>query len=339
MHIRIPRRCNALGFMAFLWACLIAAGPLPAAAPERSADDVLKAVVRIDATIPADARTSKSLGTTRIGNGVVIDSKGLIVTIGYVILEAETVKVTQHDGTEFPATVIAYDHNTGFGLVRATQPPSVSPLPLGDSASLKKDGVILVAGFGGSAAAMPSQIVSRRDFAGYWEYLLEDAIFTAPPHANFGGAALLDSAGTLVGIGSLIVADAAGPGSYSPGNMFIPINKLKPILQELVANGRVAAPNNPWLGLYTEEVRGRLFVQRVARGGPAQRAGIKPGDILVSIGEAPITKQIEFYRKLWSYGAPGVSVPLTLLTAESRLRTIDVPTIDRYTWLRKPRGN
>jgi S1-C subfamily serine protease len=192
---------------------------------------------------------------------------------------------------------------------------------------------------GGSNFAMPIRIAARRDFTGYWEYLLEDAIFTVPPYPNFGGAALLNQNGELVGIGSLLVADAEEPGTYGPGNMFIPINDFKAIESELLASGRTRQPNHPWLGLNTEEARGRLFVRRVARDGPSADAGINIGDIVVSVGDTPVQTQKELYRKIWSYGTPGVQIPLTVLTAKGGIRTVEVHSIDRYAWLRQPKGN
>lgn len=304
-----------------------------------SIGDVLKAIVRIEARIPADARTVGSLGPERDGLGVAIDSDGLVLTVGYLILEAESATVTRHDGKTFPARIVAYDHNTGFGLARTLKPLGVKPLAFGNSAALKKDAPVLVAGFGGPDAAMPATVVARRDFAGYWEYLLENAVFTSPPYPGFGGVALIGGDGTLMGIGSLILPDAAVPGEYGPGNMFIPIDRLGPILPDLIAKGRSRAPNRPWIGLYTEEHRGRLFVKRVAKGGPADRAGIKPDDIVIGVGDTPVHDQAALYRALWAVGKPGVRIPLRMLGPDSRVRTVEVESIDRYDWLRIPAGN
>jgi S1-C subfamily serine protease len=304
-----------------------------------SIDDVLKTIVRIEAQIPGDARTAESLGVERDGLGVVIDSKGLVLTVGYLILEAESATVTQHDGKTLPARVVAYDHNTGFGLVRTLNLPDVKPLGLGDSAKLKEGDPVLVAGFGGADAAMPAKVVARRDFAGYWEYLLENAVFTSPPYPGFGGVALIGGDGRLLGIGSLILPDAATPGEYGPGNMFIPIDRLGPILEELVTNGRSRSPNHPWIGLYTEEHRGRIFVKRVAKGGPAESAGIRPDDIVIGIGETPVRDQATLYRRLWAAGEPGAPISLQILGPDSRVRTVEVKSIDRYRWLRIPAGN
>jgi len=310
-----------------------------AAATQPSTVEILKAIVKIEALVPSDARSAKSLGTERSGHGAVIGNDGLILTIGYLILEAESVTVTQHDGTQLPASIVAYDHNSGFGLVRTSKPVDAAPLTLGDSSMIKAGSLAIAVSHGGPAMALPVKIAARRDFAGYWEYLLEDALFTIPPYSNFGGAALLNEDGLLVGIGSLLVVDAAEPGTYGPGNMFIPIDHFKPIREELVANGRTTKPNHPWIGLYTEEARGRLFVQRVAEGGPSDDAGLGAGDIVVSVGNSPVLTQQDFYRSLWSYGEPGARIPLTVLTANAGVRTVEIVSIDRYSWLRKPRGN
>jgi len=304
-----------------------------------SIDDVLKAIVRIEAKVPGDARTASTLGTERDGLGVIIDAKGLILTVGYLILEAESATVTRHDGKSFPARILAYDHNTGFGLLRTLNPPGIKPLAFGDSAKLKKDNPVLVAGFGGADAAMSATVVARRDFAGYWEYLLENAVFTSPPYPGFGGVALIGGDGRLLGIGSLILPDAVSPGEYGPGNMFIPIDRLGPILPDLLTSGRALAPNRPWVGLYTEEHRGRLFVKRVAKDGPAERAGIQPDDIVLSVGGAPVRDQAALYRGLWAAGPPGASISLQVLGPDSRVRTVEVKSVDRYKWLRMPAGN
>lgn len=314
--------------------------PIPATAAEQlSPAEILKAVVKVEATVPPNARTAGSLGTLRSGHGAVIGNDGLILTIGYLILEAESITITQHDGTEIPAAAIAYDHNSGFGLVRAAQPVAAEPITLGNSAALKPENFAIAASHGGGETVIPVKIASRRNFTGYWEYLLEDAIFTTPPYRNFGGAALLNQDGQLVGIGSLLVPDAAEAGAYGPGNMFIPINRFKSIRSELVSKGRTTEPNHPWIGLHTEEARGRLFVQRVAKGGPSEVAGLDKGDIVVRVGDSPIQTQVEFYRSIWSYGAPGARIPITVLTATSGLKTVEIDSVDRYSWLRKPRGN
>lgn len=314
--------------------------PEPAAAQARpSIEDVFKAIVRIDTTIPDGARTRETLGATRTGHGAVIDANGLIVTIGYVVLEADSVTVTTHDGTAIPATVLAYDHDTGFGLVRAAQPIPVKPLPIGRSDGVKQKAAAVIAGYGGSEAALPVRVVARREFTGYWEYLLEKAIFTAPPYANFGGAALIDSTGALVGIGSLLVPNTTGDSEFAPGNMFVPIDRLKPLIKETSTLSQPTRSAKPWIGLYTEEARGRLFVQRVAKDGPAEQAGLTKGDIVIKIGESPVKTQADFYRKLWALGGPGTTVPVTVLTTDSDIKRVEIASKERYRWYRFPKGN
>ena len=313
--------------------------PGPASAQQASTEEILKAVVKIQALVPADARSAASLGTTRDGHGAVIGTDGLVLTVGYLVLDADQVTVVLHDGKELPATVVAYDHDSGFGLVRTARPVGVTPLVLGDSSALNPESVAVAASHGGSDMAMPVRIAARRAFTGYWEYLLEDAVFTMPPYPNFGGAALLNQNGELVGIGSLLVADAKEEGMFGPGNMFIPINRFKQIRHDLVTSGRSRQPNHPWIGMHTEEIHGRLFVKRVAEDGPSAAAGIAGGDIVVSVGGAPVQTQKEFYRKIWSYGAPGARIPITVLTSNAGVRTVEVASIDRHDYLRRPKGN
>jgi serine protease DegQ len=294
----------------------------------------LDGVVQVSAKIRADARTADTLGTEREGSGVVIDSNGLILTIGYLILEASEVNVVTGAGkTPVSAEIVAYDHESGFGLLRAREPLGVKPLALGDSAALRPRQPVLVVSRRGDFDAAGVYVVDQRVFAGYWEYLLEDAIFTAPPRGDFSGAALIDEGGRLVGIGSLVVNDAGDEGRPIPGNMFVPINQLKPILGDLLANGRRSDPPHPWLGVTLEEHRGRVFVMRVTPDGPAAGAGIEPDDLILGVDGVPVDGLIDFYRKLWNLGDAGVEVPLNLLQGNSP-RTLNVRSGDRYRFLR-----
>ncbi len=296
-------------------------------------ESVFAAIVGVTAEIASDARTANSLGVVRDGNGVVISMDGLVLTIGYLILEAEWVVVTTWDGRKVSAHIVAYDHATGFGLVRAEEPLGIAPMPLGDSDLATAGFQALAAGSNGPRFAKTTQIVSRRTFTGYWEYLLDDAIFTMPPYAVYGGAALIDPRGRLIGIGSLLVNDAAGPDEVGLGNMFVPINRLKPILGELVARGRAGQPK-PWLGLYTVEAPDNsLYINRVAEDGPASKAGIAPGSILLGLEGRPIDGQEDFYRRVWAAAAPGGSVRVLLLDPTGRTREVEIVTADRYDWL------
>jgi len=295
--------------------------------------DSLEAIVELRATVPADARTADALGTRREGTGVVIDDSGLILTIGYVILEALEVEVLGLGSEPVPASIVAYDHQSGFGLLRAAREPGVRPIPLGSSAEVAITQPLLAVSQVGDFAAKGVYVVDRRDFAGYWEYLLEDAIFTAPPHRQFGGAALLDASGHLVGIGSLVVGDAAVRERPIAGNMFVPIDALKPVLGDLLTHGRRTGPARPWLGAHFEEHRGRVFVTRTAPDGPAEAAGIEANDLVVGVDGAPVRGLADFYRKVWAQGDAGVEVPLQVLR-ELDVTTTGVRSGDRYRYLR-----
>ena len=296
-------------------------------------DELLAAVVGVRARVPEHARTAKALGTARAGSGVVIDGNGLIVTIGYLILEAGRVDVVVTEDKILQAEILAYDHETGFGLLRASEPIAVTPMRLGESSSLEQGDQLLVSGFGGRLAARAAVLVSRRDFAGYWEYLLENAIFTSPPYPLFGGAALVNSQGELVGIGSLVVADAYRGDRPLPGNMFVPIDRLKGVLGDLLTAGRSTATSRPWLGLYLREVDGLLMVQRLAVDGPAAGAGMQPGDIILGVAGQPVASMADFYRKLWAVGEAGDEVPLTILKG-AQMHEVNITAGDRHEWLR-----
>ena len=313
----------------FLAALLIA--PAPSLGTDDPIHQALSAVVHIRAQIPPSARTARFLGTQREASGIVIDAEGLVLTVGYILLEAEQVAVTSLNGRPVRATVIGNDYDTGFGLVRASHPLPVPPIPLGLSAELAERAEVLVASYGAAEAVLPVLVTARQEFTGYWEYLLEDAIFTSPPHPNFAGAALIGPSGHLLGIGSLFVGNAfqGGPGERRlPGNMFIPIDRLKPILPDLLATGRTSKPPRPWLGLFTEEVGGHLFISGTIPEGPSAQAGLRAGDIIVGVGDKTVSDQAEFYRAVWARGEAGVEVPLQILR-QSAIQTLSVRSLDR----------
>jgi S1-C subfamily serine protease len=293
----------------------------------------LDGVVQVTAHVPNDARTASSLGTQRDGTGVVIDDDGLILTIDYLILEASEVEIGGGGPDPVPARIVAYDHESGFGLLRAEQPLDVTPIALGASDDIEEREPLMVVSRAGELDATGVYVVDRRDFAGYWEYLLEDAIFTAPPHGQFGGAALINRAGRLVGIGSLFVNDAAVHERTIPGNMFVPIDHLKPIMADLLTRGRRGDPGRPWLGVTLEEHQGRVFVRRVSPDGPAAAAGIAPSDLILGIGGVEVYGLADFYRKLWRRGAAGIEVPLDVLDG-LEVSPVVVKSSDRYRYLR-----
>jgi S1-C subfamily serine protease len=273
----------------------------------------LPAVVGLRTTIPKDRRSAQTLGTEREGHGVLIDGRGLVVTIGYLIMEADSVTITDVDGTEYPAYIVGYDYESGFGLVRTEQAPPHRPLPFGDSDVLELRSEAYVAGVGGEKAVLKVKVAGCREFAGYWEYLLDRAIFTVPAYPLWGGSALVGQDGTLMGIGSLLVQEALGPGAPAfPGNMYVPINRLKPIFDELVSKGRLSTAPKPWLGLYTLEHMGQLVLGGISDGGPADRAGLQRGDILQALNGEVLDDVADFYRKLWASGPAGTTVTLRM---------------------------
>jgi len=322
------------GFLAALLALAGAAATAPAARAQSPAlAELLSGVVRMKTFINPDGRTAQSLGREREGSAIVIDSNGLMLTIGYLMVEAHSAEVVTNDGRDVPANIVGYDHQTGFGLMQAIAPLKVQPLAFGKSAELKARDAVVVAGFGGPENAAPAVVVAKREFAGGWEYLLDEAIFTAPPQAAWSGAALLNHEGKLVGVGSLIVSDATGRGDRMPGNMFVPTDLLAPILADLIVNGRAAGAGRPWLGVTTDEMRGHLVVSAVTHEGPADRAGLKRGDVILGVNGAPVNHLPDFYRKLYAQGDAGTVIGLDVLKDDEK-RRIEVKSINRLDHLR-----
>lgn len=310
-----------------------------ARAQERSFSEIANAVVRLEVQVKPGARTAQTLGPQRIGSGVIIDDKGLILTIGYLIIEAGSVRVATRTGRYTPADVVAYDHRSGFGLVRARTELGIEPLELGSPETLEQGAPLMILSVG-SGSVTPVRVASRRVFAGSWEYLLENAIYTMPPHREFGGAALINLQGHVMGIGSLFVSDALAEGSQSPGNMFVPVDILKPILTSLVETGRSGLAPRPWLGVYASVAEGRVYVERVAKDGPGAEAGLKSGDIIVGVEGRRVGSLEDYLRKIWAHGEAGAEVNLDILPFASESLSIKKTVIrsrDRHRWLRMDR--
>jgi S1-C subfamily serine protease len=271
------------------------------------------AVVEVRISVPEGARTAEMFGTNRLASGVVIDNAGHVLTIGFQTLEAEKVEIVDKNDEPVDGTVVAYDSVTGFGLLRANKPIPVTPIPFGRSSDLKQGDPLFAAAYGGKEPVQGVTVMARKEFAGSWEYLLENAIFTTPAIENFSGAALIDRQGHLVGIGYLLSPLLIPDLGRISANMFVPIDILKPIIDDLKMLGRTKLPPRPWLGVWTEEIRGRLFVEHVRSGGPFEKAGIRSGDIILAVDQEPVQGMADFYRKVWALGKAGVVVPLTVL--------------------------
>jgi S1-C subfamily serine protease len=295
---------------------------------EQGAEKSLDAIVEIRISVPENARTAERFGTNRVASGVVIDEIGHILTIGFQTIEAKTVDIVGKDQKRVKATVVAYDRNTGLGLLRATSPLQVTPMPFGSSSEVKKGDPVMVVSYGSSDAVKGVIVVARKEFAGPWEYLLENGIFTAPPIERFSGAALINSDGHLVGIGYLFSQLKIADQMVMPANMFVPIDVLKPILSDLKLSGRSKLPLRPWLGVRTQELHGHLLVERVTSGSPSEKAGIKTGDIILAVNNQDVHGMADFYRKVWALGKAGVDVPLRILQG-IQIWDVVVHSIDR----------
>ena len=293
---------------------------------------ILRSVVAVRASIPDNAFTANTLGTRREGSGVVIRENGLVVTIGYLITEAEDVWLTTHDGRAVPAHALAYDQESGFGLVQALTPLDLPALEIGNSDIAHLGDPIVLAD--GEGEYVRGNIVAKQEFAGYWEYLLDEAIFIAPAHPSWGGAALVDAEGKLMGVGSLRLQMSKG-GEIADINMVVPINLLQPILDDVLNQGEINKPPRPWLGAMSAESNGEVVVMSVTENGPAAKAGLKRGDVISEIRDGEVDSLADFYRKIWKSGPPGSEIPMRILR-DGREAWLRVKSADRNDFLKKP---
>ncbi len=303
------------------------------------------AVVGVKVSAVKGARSAQTLGLNRSGSGVVIGSDGLILTIGYLMLEAQQIEIVTQEGKTLPAIAVAYDLATGFGLIKPLLPlRGVAPVPLGSQQDLKPGEPLMAAtgvNDGDEGGVSMTQLVSQRAFSGTWEYHLDSALFTSPPvssgRGNHSGAPLFNRKGELMGIGSLFVMDALGENKRVPGNMFVPIDLLKPILAEMQQLGSSKQSNRAWLGVTSSDQGGRVQVMRVSEGSPADEAGLKPGSVVQAIDGVEVTTLEAFYKKLWARDTPEQPVKLTIREGD-QVKTIDIKPQNRMLSLKKPAG-
>jgi S1-C subfamily serine protease len=294
----------------------------------------LDGVVALRSEVPDDAFTASILGTERLGNGVVIRDDGLVLTIGYLITEAASVWLTGNDGTVVQGYPLAYDFATGFGLVQPLGRAHWPVIERGSADTVVQEDDVIVVGHGGRAHALKARVFAKREFAGFWEYLIDGALFTTPPHPEWSGTALLDEEGQLIGVGSLLLQEKSGDETVD-GNMFVPVDLLEPILDDLLRTGRSSAPPRPWLGMYTADAQGRLVVNGLATGGPAERAGVATGDLVVAVAGERVASLADFFRQIWRQGPAGTDIPLTLARNGAPVH-LQVHSADRQDLLKKP---
>jgi S1-C subfamily serine protease len=300
-------------------------------------DQALASMGALEATVPADAYTATILGTERVGNGVVVGPSGLVLTMAYLITEAEEVVLTRNDGRRVPAHVLGLDVRSGLGLVQALEPLDLPVMTIGSARDLDAGAPVIAAGAGGRAHAVAGKVLARMPFAGYWEYLLDDAIITGPAHPHWSGAALIGPKGDLVGLGSLTLEGRDQNDEARPINMFVPAELLPPILDEL-ARGRSPHPPRPWLGVFAQEMEGHVVVVGISPKGPAARAELSAGDLILAVDGMPVSTLAEFYESLWSLGDAGVTVPLKVLR-EGDAFEVEIRSMDRASLLKKRRLN
>ena len=294
-----------------------------------------ESIVSVHSTVPPEARTAASLGVEREGNGVAIDENH-ILTIGYIVIESESIEIGLSDGRRLPASLVGYDHTSGFGIIKSVVPLKLSPLKLGNSDNINSKQDLLVLPSPNRGAGSIVRSVSRRPFTGWWEYFVESPIYTTPPNGLWAGAPILNEKGEILGIGSLFVSEAV-PGIPSPGNMSVPINLLKPILGDLISSGRRKSKIQPYLGISSDDSNDQVIVTRVSKGGPAFKAGIRPQDVIMTVNGSQVSDLKSFYEKVWKSGESGVVIELSVLR-KGLIMTFNVKTVDRLDYFFKPQS-
>jgi serine protease Do len=342
MQLHLPS--HLLPTLAFALAALLTTAPAARAqspaveAQSRALQVASNAVLGVKAQAVEEARSNRTLGRDRQGSGIVIDDKGLVLTIGYLILEAEQVLLVTDDDREIPGRVVGYDVATGFGLVQALAPLRIEPAPLGQSARVGDDEPLMIASGGEDGAVSVARLVSRRPFAGYWEYHIEGALFTSPPRRDHSGAGLFNGRGELVGVGSLFVQNARGDKQQrQPGNMFVPVDLLRPVLDELRRNGTTAASQRAWIGINCVEDDGELRIVRVNDDSPADVAGLQEDDRILRIDGKKVSALDQLWLSLWRGGAPEREVTLEI-QRQGKTETVKVYSVDRAKTLKRSQG-
>ena len=299
-------------------------------------DRAFRAVTGLKAYVPPDAFTAGTLNTEREGSGVVIRESGLIATIGYLILEAETIWITTATGRAVPGHALAVDQESGFGLVQALGRLDLPALELGDADAVRVGDHAIFAAAGGSHRAMETHLVGRQEFAGWWEYVLDDALFTAPAHPAWNGSGLIGRDGRLLGVGSLVLQQGDGKGRRHDMNMVVPASLLAPILDDLLTFGRVNRPARPWLGMYATEADDEIVVSGLADNGPAEEAGVQPGDRILAVDGEDVSDLASLWRRVWACGSAGAEVRMRLMR-DSRVANVVIRSADRAKFLKSPK--
>jgi S1-C subfamily serine protease len=294
-----------------------------------------ESIVSVRSIVPPEARTAASLGIEREGNGVAIDENH-ILTIGYIVIESESIEIGLSDGRRLPAKLVGYDHTSGFGIIKSVVPLKMPSLQLGNSDNINPQQDLLILPSPNRGAGSIVRSVSRRPFTGWWEYFVESPIYTTPPNGLWAGAPILNENGEVLGIGSLFVSESV-PDISSPGNMSVPINLLKPILGDLISSGRRKSKIQPYLGILSNDSNDQVIVNRVSKGGPAFQAGIRPHDVIMTVNGSQVSNLKSFYEKVWKSGEAGVTIELSVLRSGS-IKKFNVKTVDRLDHFFKPQS-
>ena len=279
-------------------------------------------LVFLRAEIPEDHPSAAVLGEERMGAGVAV-SPDRVLTAHYLVLGASRVEVTALDGRVNPTAGIAVDHESGLALLTVER-SDLEPAKISTAKAQPGQPVFLLTCTGEQERRGASGHVSSVEpFEAFWEYMLDEAIMTTAMNPGLAGGPLLDDRARVLGVVSL---GLAAVGRYSlaiPAPLFA---RRRALLES--PNPMPAAERHAWIGFYTQASDETVAVTGVVSGGPAEKAGLERGDVVLSVDGETVTNLRELYDALWRKG-PGEVVGMQILREES-IQVIEVVAGDRY---------
>jgi S1-C subfamily serine protease len=293
--------------------------------PVAVARAAVPSVVFLRADIPARHPSAAILGEERIGAGVAV-GVDRVLTAHYLVLGASLVQCSGVDGRPRSVERVAIDHETGLALLALGGPP-LRPATLGHGEDSKPGRPVFLLTLDATRERKGATglVSSVGPFEAFWEYMLDRAIMTTAINPGLAGAPLFDDAGRLIGLVSL---GLAAVGRYS---LAIPI-ELYRRRQQGLEKSEPAGPPRAWVGIYPQGTDGSVVLSGTVPDGPADRAGLERGDLILSVDGVAVSSLAELYRMLWRRG-PGEVLSFRILR-DGALLVVEVAAGDRNVFYR-----